>query len=269
MVTASCYSDDCIAATLTSAPARDGLLDLNSITSDGFTCIVDDAAPANITVFWEAWGGSDITVAATGAIAEPAGTGTQNYTVTGFRPGENGSQVVMLAGVQSVSAANTAEVQDSGLCWGAASSGAAADNWVIASNNDQGSAAADTDIYALDGECLAMMVVAGGNPNARAQLTAFGADNFTLNWIARGLTNRRYIYLGIRGGLWKAGNLTVNCQSGSSTATVSGLSFAPLGMSLASGLNTENTAGTSATFADVCLGSGSSTSSRRSMSSFS
>src|SRR5262245_3244271 len=182
MVCTSCYSDDCIAATLTSAPARDGLLDLNSITSDGFTCIVDDAAPANITVFWEAWGGSDARAYGTGAFAEPAAGGTQNYTATGFTPGDNGDQVVMIAGVQSVSAANTAERNDSGLSFGWATGSTSAENVVIATNDDDGSAACDSDMYARAGECLAMITVAGGNPSARAPMSAFGNDQFTINW---------------------------------------------------------------------------------------
>ena len=53
---------DCVVATVTATgPARDGALDLNSITSDGFTLIVDVQGPVDITVCWEAWGGSDIT----------------------------------------------------------------------------------------------------------------------------------------------------------------------------------------------------------------
>src|SRR5688572_10497985 len=56
MTCTSGYFTDCVAVTVTSTPSADGKLDINSITSDGFTLIVDDAAPVDITIFWEAWG---------------------------------------------------------------------------------------------------------------------------------------------------------------------------------------------------------------------
>lgn len=256
--------DDCCVATTDGAGASDGRLDLNAINSDGFQMIVDDAAPANITVFWEAWGGADITVAAIGDIAEPAAIGNQDYTVTGFVAGAT-DQVVMLAGCQSTAALNTDAATDSGLCVGFASSGAVADNAAWCGNSDDASAAMDTDAYVQDGECLAMIVVAGGNPDARAQLTQFGTDNFRLNWIARGLTNRRYAFLAIKGGSWKAGALTIDITTLNATSTVSGLSFAPKGMSLVSGGRNESTVATSTADDRLMLGSGSSTTSRRSM----
>jgi hypothetical protein len=251
--------------TLTSTgPAADGLLDLNSITADGFTLIVDDQVPVNITVFWEAWGGSDITAAATGEIAEPAATGNVDYTVTGsFQP-----SVVMFAGVQATGAAPTVARNDSGLCVGAASSGSAANNIVIVANNDDGSGTIDSDDYGLAGECLAMITVAGGNPNARATLTQFNADGFRLNWIARGVTSRKSIYLAIAGGSWSVGDLTINFQSLNSTVTVSGLSFTPIGLQVISCFITESTPGTSATGAELAWGIGTTTSSRRTLDCF-
>lgn len=264
-----CLSDDCVVSTTSGAGARDGLLDLNSITSDGFTLIVDDQGVANITVFWEAWGGADITVATVGDIAEPAATGNQDYTVTGFAPGaDQGDQVVMFAGCQSTAAVNTAQVNDSGLCIGFASATNTAGgvaNVVVAGNSDEASLTMDTDGYGLSGECLAMFTVAGGNPNARAQLTQFNSNGFRLNWIARGVTNRRYCFMAIKGGAWRAGSYTIAGNSLSATATVSALPFTPKGISLVGRMTTESSAGTSTAQDRIGLGSGSSTSSRRSM----
>lgn len=255
------YRTDAVAMTLTSTPAADGLLDLNSITSDGFTLIVDDASPVNITVFWEAWGGSDITAAATGEIAEPAATGNVDYTVTGsFQP-----NVVMFAGVQATAAANTAARNDSGICVGFASSGNSADNVVLLGNCDDASNTTDSDGYCKTGECLAMIVVAGGNPNARAQMTQFNSDGFRLNWIARATTGRKNIYLAIKGGQWKAGSYTIDNQVVNNTATVSGLAFQPVGLCLIGRTTAESTAGTSTINDTACMGTGSSTSSRRTM----
>jgi hypothetical protein len=180
----SVAANDCVCITVTGAGAIDGKLDISSIDTDGFTLIVDDVTPANLTIFYEAWGLDDIQQVTIGDIAEPAATGTQNYTANGFNSrGDN--QCVMFAGVQSTAALNTGQVNDSGLCVGASTGTATAQNIVVVGNSDDGSATMDTDGYARASECLAMIVVAGGNPNARAVLSAFGTDQFTINWTDR------------------------------------------------------------------------------------
>jgi hypothetical protein len=258
--------DDCICVTVDGSGARVGRLDINSFTSDGFTVIVDAQFTSSpLALFYEAWGGSDITVAAIGDIAEPAATGDQNYTVTGFVSGA-ADQVVMFAGVQSVSALNTGEAQDSGLHVGFAASTTAADNITVCGNSDDNSATMDTDGYCQDGECLSMIVIAGGTSvNARATLTAFGTNNFTLNWAARATSNRRSIFLAIKGGQWKSGAYTIDGSTGSATATVSGLAFAPIGLSTIGRMTIKNTSATSTVDDRLSIGTGTSISSRRTM----
>lgn len=264
-VCASVAVDHAVVVTLDGATnAINGLVDLDAINSDGFDLIVDDVLPEPMTLFWEAWGGSDITVAAVGDIAEPAATGNVDYTVTGF-VGADTDQVVMFAGCQSTGSLNTGAGTDAGICVGFASSGDAADQCVVVNNNDDGSTTLDTDGYGRGGECLAKIAVGGGSVNSRAQLTQFGTDNFRLNWISRTLTNRRNIFMAVKGGSWKAGGYTIDGNTGSDTATVSGLAFAPKGVSLIGRMATEQAAGTSATVGILGLGSGSSTSSRRSL----
>lgn len=253
--------NDAVACTIDNAGTFDGLLDLSAIASDGFTLIVDDAAPANITIFWEAWGGDDITVAAVGDIAEPAAIGTVDYTVTGFVAGANpGDQVVMFSGCQSTAALNTGANTDSGFCVGFATG--AGENAVVAGNSDNGSATMDTDGYRRGDECLAMIKLAGGNPNARAALTQFNTDGFRLNWIARGLTGRRYIFLAIKGGRWRTGAYTIDATTLNATATVSGLPFQPIGLSTISGQAAESAAGTSNGPDAITCGSAASTTDR-------
>jgi hypothetical protein len=243
--------------------AIDGLLDLNSITADGFTLIVDDVAIANITVFWEAWGGEDITVAAVGDIAEPAATGTQNYTVTGFdSTGRN--QVVMFAGCQSTAAVGTGQVNDSGFCVGFASNATTTENITVCGNSDDGSGTMDTDGYCIQGECLSMITVAGGNPNARATLSAWGTNQFTLNWLARGVTNRRYVYLAIKGGSWYSSSTTIAGNTLNSTTTIGDRPFNIRGTSLIGRMTATQTAGTSTANDRIGFGSGLSTASRNS-----
>ena len=264
MTCTTAHFTDCVLATVTSTPARDGALDLNSLDSGGFTLIVDDAAPVNISVFWEAWGGSDITVATVGDITEPAATGNQDYTVAGFDTQGSGDQVVMFGGVQGTSADTTAR-NDSGFTMGFATSGAAANNVHICANNDDGSASADADCYCKSGECLSMITVAGGNPSARAQLTQFNTDGFRLNWIARATTNRRYIFMALKGGRWQAGNLIVDANTVGNTTTVSAIPFVPLGVCAFTHEAPESTAGISITNGVLSMGTASSPSSRRGM----
>jgi hypothetical protein len=254
----------CVAVTVTAAGAVDGQLDISSFDADGFTLIVDDVTPANITVFWEAWGGTDITSAVVGDIAEPAATGTQNYTVSGFTS-DGRNQCVMFAGVQSVNAVNTGQGQDSGLCVGFASSTASTNNVVVVGNSDTGSDPTDTDGYCIQGECLAQIVIAGGNPNARAALSAWGTDLFTLNWTNRATTNRRNIFLAIKGGSWSASSYTIAGNTLNSTTTVLDLPFFPLrGISLIGRMTAQSTAGTSTAQDRIGFGSGRSTASRNS-----
>jgi hypothetical protein len=249
-----------IAITVTGAGAIDGRLDITSFTSTGFVLTVDDAAPVNITVFWEAWGGDDITVATVGDIAEPAATGTQNYTVTGFTT-DGRDQIVMFAGVQSTAAVGTGQAQDSGLQVGFTCD---TSNITVCGNSDDGSATMDTDGYCREGECLSMITVAGGNPSSRATRTAWGADLFTINWITRATTGRRNVFLAIKGGSWRCGSYTIAGNSLNATATVSDLWFNPIGVSLIGRMTAQQAAGTSTVQDRIGFGSGSSTTSRQS-----
>ena len=259
----STANNDCVVVTVNGTGAVDGRLDISSFDTDGFTLIVDDVTPANITVFYEAWGGTDISVAVVGDIAEPAATGTQNYTVAGFT-NDGFQQVVMFAGVQSVNALNTGQAQDTGLCVGFASSTLAANNVVVVGNADDASDPTDTDGYCRQGECLAQIVIAGGNPNARAALSAWGTDQFTLNWTNRATTNRRNIFLAIKGGRWQASSYTINGNTLNATATVSDLPFYLRGISLIGRMTAQNAAGTATAQDRIGFGSGLSTTSRNS-----
>jgi hypothetical protein len=260
----SVASNDCIACTTDSNGARNGLLDLNSITSDGFVLIVNDAAPANLSVSWEAWGGTDITVASVGDIAEPAATGNQDYTVTGFVAAAT-DQVVLLAGVRSIAALNTAEAGVSNLYAGCASSGSAGNNIVLSGAAADASATMVTRGYGLTNECLFTMDSAATTVSSRATMTQFGTNNFRLNWLNVGRTNRRSIFLAIKGGAWAAGGYTIDASTLNATATVSGLSFAPNGVSLLGRGDIQNTSPSLRTDDRMAFGCGSGPTSRRSL----
>lgn len=261
----SVYTNTAVVITVTGAGAVDGLLDIDSFDVDGFTLIVDDVVPANITVYWEAWGGDEITNVTIGAIAEPAATGTQTYTATGFvtTPATK-DQCVMFAGVQSVNASGVGQAQDSGFHVGFSTSTTTANDITVCGNSDDGSATMDTDGYNYTGECVSMIVIAGGNPNARATLSAYGTDTFTLNWLARATTNRRSIYMAIKGGEWHAGSTTIAGNTLNSTTTIGGVPFNIRGVSLIGAMKTISTVATSTAEDRIGFGSGLSTGSRNS-----
>lgn len=232
--TGNIATNDTVAVYVGSVGSVIGSLDLDLIGSDGFRLIIDNPLAGtadDITVLWKAWGGSDITNVTVGDFAEPAATGTQNYTATGFVTAGT-DQAVMLAGVQATTI-NTGLSDSSTLSIGYATGSASANNINLIGQSDDGAATMDTDGACYTGECLAMIVPAGAAvKNARATLSAFGTDLFTLDWLARTTTGRLSIYMAIKGGNWTAGSYTIDGTTFGNLATVSGLSYAPGGLLL-------------------------------------
>jgi hypothetical protein len=262
---ATVAADDCIACTLDNAGARDAELDITTFAADGFTLTVDDQlAVNNITVFWVAWGGADITVAAVGDFAEPAAAGDVNETVTGFTSnGQN--QVVIVASVQSTAAINTSLVENGGMSIGFATGTGTTEQCTVGGSDDHASTATDTDGFGRAGVMQAQCAVAGGTAWITGALSAWGTDQFTITYAGTTfVSGRKSIYLAMKGGGWKAGGYTIAGDTGSATATVSGLPFAPKGVSIIGRMTTEQS-GTTGTANDrIGIGVGTSTSSRRS-----
>ena len=250
--------DDAVLHCVDGAGALTGALDI-AFDADGIRLIVDDTAPVDLSVLVKIWGGNDIKTVVVGDIAEPAATGNVDYTATGMVAGAE-DQVLFLAGVQSTAALNSGQGQDAGMFFGMAHN---TGQWVNCINSDDASATSDTDHYGISGECLAQIILGGGNPDARASFVQWGTDNFRLNWLARATTNRRSIFMAIRGGRWAVGELTIDAATLNSTATVSGLPFQPAGLLLATSSGAEEAAGVSATLAALSIGGGLSASNRR------
>jgi hypothetical protein len=172
---------------------------------------------------------------------------------------------VMFAGVQSTAAVGTGQANDSGLCVGFAAGTATSANVAVVGNQDDSSTTADTDGYCKTGECLAQITVGGGNPSSRATLSAFGTDQFTLNWIARVTTSRRNIYMAIKGGYWRSGAYDIDTNSASDTFTISGLPFRPKGICGIARMTAESASGIATANDRIALGTATSTSDERSM----
>ena len=264
----SIWSNTACVITVSAAGAVDGLLDISSFDANGFTLIVDDVAPANITVFWEAWGGTDIKNITIGAIAEPAATGLQTYTATGFGPQVDlglRDQCVMFAGVQTVNASGVGQQQDSGLHVGFATNSFITSQFTVCGNSDDGSATMDTDGYNQRGICISMITIAGGNVNATAGLFDYGTNTFSLDWTARATTNRRSIYMAIKGGKWEGAQLFIEGLTINSTATISTpIPFNIKGVSLIGTMRPLSTGTTSTVEDRIGFGSGISPTSRNS-----
>jgi hypothetical protein len=255
-------NNDCVIATSDGAGARDGLLDIDQVNSGGFRLRVDDQGVVDLTVFWEAWGGADITVAACFDLAEPATATTVDVTVTGFVAGAT-DQIVMFAGSQDSNALNTGLAEAAGMYVGAAKD--ASNQWVCGGNSDDASTAMDTDGWALSGECIGMIIRAGAaTVEARASFTQYNTDGFRVTYAARGITGRKTVGLAMKGGQWAVGEVVLVNTVGQ-TATVSGLAFTPNGLHLAGRMSTEQASNVAQTGHNVSFGCGSSTTSRRTM----
>jgi len=271
----SVWSNSSCVITVNGTGTVNGALEVTGVNIErgfyGFTIRVGIQAPANISVFWEAWGGDEITNTTIGTIEEPAATGQQTYTAAGFVPnGVNSNmrdQCVMFAGVQTVNASTTGQAQDSGLHVGFATSNPVdgASQITVCGNSDDASATMDTDGYNYTGQCLSMITIAGGNPNATAGLAFLQTGSFTLTWTNRATTNRRSIYMAIKGGEWQAGSVTIAGNTANSTATIQGLPFNIRGVSLIGAMKTQSTINTSTVNDRIGFGSGLSPDSRNSV----
>jgi hypothetical protein len=248
--------NDAVLGFPTNTGAVGALLDIDTITTDGFTLVVDDEGDSlgitPMTYGWVVLGGSDITAASTGSISEPAATGVVSYTAgAGFLP-----TLAFFGGCQLTGAVPAAAVIDSGIMFGAASGTGAGNQFVFTMNSDEGSATMDVDKYLRFDECLAMIAPAGGNPSARASFNGFDSLGFDLNWTARATTARKYIYLAIAAGSnVKVGKIAgVNLGTINNIATVSGLAFSPVGGMIVGSAIQESTSATSSTDGQCSIG---------------
>lgn len=211
----STYRNDAVIATLTIAAAVDGLMDLQSFDSDGFTLIIDDAFAISHRVHYLALGGTDITNVATGVLTEPGATGSQSITGLGFQP------QFVLFGAHGGTTAN-AVVVDSQLMIGMASG--ASNEVVCTGQAENASATMDTQSYCYGDESIALI---GGTEvtDGRANFTQFTSGGFDINWAERAST-RLVPYLALRGGSYFVGD-DVTATTNGTTLPISGMGFAP------------------------------------------
>jgi hypothetical protein len=221
---------------------QDGGLDLSAISSTGFTAIVRNQVANTVTVHWEAWGGSDITGTTVYMGVAPTAVGTTTHFAQGFTSGGT-DQCIMFAMGQAA-ANNTVTAENGGISMGWATAAGQAGNaqMVMAGTSvDHGSANMDTDGWGRSDDVMGAVTLAGAATlEHRANVESFGTDQFTLRWNAAATTARRFIYMTIKGGQWKAGEYLHNGSSSSNTVTIDGFTTPVVGVEFLTAARTKS-----------------------------
>jgi len=244
---------DAAICSMTTGGAIDGLGDLSSMDANGFTLIIDDAFATDLRIHYLALGGSAITTAATGMFTEPAVAGNQDVTTVGFQP----DAVVFFSAGIATDPPGTAT--DSKLMIGYAA-GAGNPNdavWIGASDDGQGTMV--TRSYHRAGESVAMFDAGETVTDARASVTAWLSNGFTLNWVERA-SNRRVFYLALKGGSYAVGDVLTRTTSG--TVVETGVGFSPVASLFLSHNKAQSTADTPQANDELSIGAFGSTANR-------
>lgn len=210
--------DESCVRVLNTSGALAGALDVVTMDADGFTLVVDTQFAVDLRVSYWAIGGSDITNVKTGLVEEPAATGSQATTGLGFQPD------VMLF----MTAVQISGIPTQGATW-VSTIGFAVPTFQAATMWRDQDALASTNASSWGASTLAVtgrIVFNSGPLAARATLTSFDADGFTLNWLTRAFTGVDYYYLAIKGGSWAAGELLTQTDITTPIA-VTGPGFTP------------------------------------------
>jgi hypothetical protein len=194
-----------------------GALDVQSVDSDGLTFVVDVQFTASLRVQVLAWGGSDVTAAATGSFDTGTSTGNQSISL-GWQP----SLVFFLSA--RVVTENTFS-QDASWTFGVAQSNTA--RWCIGAFNNDNATTMATRRYGTPLECGVQVTAAATDSNVRWDFVSMDATGFTINRLEAGANTRVY-YLALAGGAWAVGSLTTRTDG--NDIAVTGLGFQPAGL---------------------------------------
>jgi len=213
---------DCVMFDITTAGAIDGIADLDSINSDGFTLIADDAFADQPLIHHWLIGGADISNVDFGLFNEPATATTQDIA-TGFDMSSGNCGVFFMAEPTGVALPSISV--DSRCMFGFAG-GVDLGNVVWAGGSDNAANPTNTLSYCRKGQCLANVSNPVASINTRAQVSAWLATGFRLSYSEVTSTARNYFYLAIKGGKWKCDGLTSKTNT---TAFTTGGFFEPRG----------------------------------------
>ncbi len=160
---------------------QDAIADFVSMDADGYTINKLDPPAANTEIFYLALKGGGHQV---GAFNQPTAAGAQTVTGVGFQPAQ-----VLLTSFNR--AATTAISSGGAISLGAARS-AASRGGVWFQERPSGSVT-DANMYTSSSDVLTL-ARGPSTVNARADLSAFAADGFTLNWTTADGMRRQILY---------------------------------------------------------------------------
>lgn len=246
--------NDAVVAVMTAAGVVDGLLDLQSFDSDGFTLVVDDVMPRDQRISYLALGGTSLTNAATGFFSMPVTTGNFDYTSLAWQP-----DCVIFFSSNLTSDPPNDSASRGHLMIGAATGSANQGVW-SAGVGPESNATSQSKSYATDAECIAFLGSTPTTVSARAAFVSFLSNGFRLNALVSS-SARRVQFIALKGGNYLVESLLT--QTDTVTAiTESGFGFAPSGVLFVSHGQTKSTTDTVQTHDRLSIGAASSTSSR-------
>ncbi len=195
----------------------DGAADLKTMDTDGFTLAIDTAFGFNKRIHYVAFGG-DVTNAASGTAISPGSATTQEISGLGFQP-----DVVLFFGM--LESTEGATLNGAYISFGAATGSASAENWVTAFYGAALGASTGSRCtnYGISGECV--VAIDRNVIRSRAILQSMETGGFILDWLEDDATDRRWYWLALKGGNWKAGNFLTKTDG--ADIAVTGVGFAP------------------------------------------
>lgn len=191
MVTNHSQDDaECVALS-TTADLVDGLLDHQSMNSDGWTGVVDDVFVASYRVHALGLGGADLANVVGGDFTKATTTGVQQITSLSFQP----DGIIFFTSGQTTMSGSVNP--DSACCIGAATS--ATEQFVWSAGSNDGAANAQSVSYCTDAECIALLNSGATGFNDRATFVQFLSNGFEVNWTVNAAGSERIPFIAFKG----------------------------------------------------------------------
>lgn len=196
--------------------ASNGLVDLDSFDSDGFTLRCDEATPnVGLGYGYMAFGGEIQAFA--GSFSEPVSSGNQNVTGVPFKP-----EALIIGGNRAIASLS----HDSMNMLGFVGYDLAQGLWCGAA--DRGSSSSEgRGTYSRFGDAVAVFDINCTSIESYGQVTALNGNGFSLNWSqVSGAGTNQFWFLALRGLTAEVGPLVLP-ELALNDSTVSGLTRQP------------------------------------------
>jgi hypothetical protein len=222
----------------TTGTSFDGVADLTAFTSDGFTLSWTGSTATTYTIHYMAFGGTDITNVKVGVKAVgTAATGNKSYTGVGFQP-----DFLLTLNDGHIKASTISVDENTGnFGLGISAMKSTSERWAISTASEGGRADSDTWRLQQNTKCFSLIDNTTGTLTGEADFVSFDSDGFTWNYTTTGtnITNSKFIYLAIKGGVWDVGDHTIPATNSTvttntnSSATLKGVMLFNIGSTTA------------------------------------